>query len=142
MLLTAVLIWGFNFPLMKLMYRYFHPITFNSLRFVLSSVTMLSILKLRRESASIDSRDWRGIVWLGFLSNTLYPFLFVLGLNRTKAGNAALLMALTPVFAFLIGVAMKREHFNVAVLTGIILSFTGTTAIVLLGRSEVSFTTS
>jgi drug/metabolite transporter (DMT)-like permease len=139
LLLTAVLIWGINFPLMKLMYRYFHPIAFNSLRFVLSSVTMLSILKLRGESASIDSGDRLGIVWLAFLSNTLYPFLFVLGLNRTKAGNAALLMALTPVFAFLIGVAMRKEHFNIGVLTGIILSFSGTAAIVLFGRSEVAF---
>src|SRR5262245_17773305 len=142
MLLTALLIWGLNFPLMKLMYRYFHPIAFNSLRFVLSSITMLSILKLRGERASIDSRDWPGIVWLGFLSNTLYPFIFVLGLNRTQAGNAALLMALTPVFAFLIAVAMKKEHFNVGVLIGIILSFSGTATIVLLGRSAVSFSSS
>jgi drug/metabolite transporter (DMT)-like permease len=142
LLLTAVLIWGFNFPLMKSLYRYFHPIAFNALRFVISSVTMLSILKLRGERAHIDPGDWQGIMWLAFLGNTLYPFIFVLGLNRTKAGNAALLMALTPVFAFLIGVAMKKEHFSGGVLTGIVLSFSGTTAIVLLGRSEVSFSNS
>ena len=142
LLFTAVLIWGFNFPLMKLMYRYFHPISFNALRFAITSLTMLAILKVRGEDSRLDRKDWRGILWLGFVANTLYPFVFVLGLNRTKAGNAALLMALTPIFAFLIGVAMKKEHFNAAVLTGIILSFSGTAAIVFLGRSEVSFTDS
>ena len=39
LLLSAVVIWGFNFPLMKSMYQYFHPITFNALRFVISSIT-------------------------------------------------------------------------------------------------------
>ena len=142
LLLTAVLIWGINFPLMKLMYRYFHPITFNALRFTISSFAMLAILKLRGDTMSVDKRDWGAIFWLGFLSNTLYPFVFVTGLNRTKAGNAALLMALTPVFAFLIGVAMKRERFGTGVLLGIILSFAGTSAIVVFGKSELSFNSS
>ncbi len=142
LLFTAVLIWGFNFALMKVMYRYFHPIAFNAIRFLVSSVTMLGVLKLRREAIRIDRHDLRRILWLGFLGNTLYPFLFVLGLDRTKAGNAALLMALTPVFAFLIGVAMKKEHFSAGILMGIILSFTGAAAIVIFGSTELSFTDS
>jgi drug/metabolite transporter (DMT)-like permease len=142
LLLTAVLIWGFNFPLMKLMYRYFHPITFNALRFIICSVTMLTILKVRGENAVAERKDWPAIFWLGLLSNTIYPFVFVLGLNRTKAGNAALLMALTPIFAFLIGVATRKESFSRGVLMGIVLSFSGTAAIVLFGRSELSFSDS
>jgi drug/metabolite transporter (DMT)-like permease len=138
LLVSIVVIWGFNFALMKLMYRYFHPIAFNAIRFVISSVTMLAILKLRGENTEIDRKDLRGILWLGFLGNTLYPFIFVLGLDRTKAGNAALLMALTPVFAFLIAVAMRKEHFKAVILIGITLSFTGAAAIVLFGTSELS----
>src|SRR5262245_41916828 len=129
LLLTVVLIWGFNFPLMKLMYRYFHPIVFNAMRFTISSTTMLLLLKIRGDGLFVDRRDRRHVVWLGILANTLYPFLFVLGLDRTSAGNAALLMALTPVFAFLISVAMKRERFSAGVLIGIILSFAGAAAI-------------
>ena len=138
LLLTAVVVWGVNFALMKQMYRYFHPIAFNASRFAISSIAMLSILKVRGETRGIDRKDWRGIFWLGFLGNTLYPFIFVLGLDRTKAGTAALLMALTPVFAFLIGVAMKKERFSAGVLIGIILSLAGAAAIILFGASEVS----
>jgi len=139
LLLSAVLIWGLNFPLMKLMYRYFHPIAFNALRFLISSVTMLCILKARGDANPVKREDWRHIAWLGLLSNTLYPFIFVMGLYRTKAGNAALLMALTPIFAFLIAVAMRKERFSTSVLTGIALSFTGTAAIVIFGKAELSF---
>src|SRR5439155_24495350 len=142
LLITTVLVWGFNFALMKVMYRYFHPIVFNALRFTISSITMMLLLKTRGDSLHIHRRDRRGVLWLGFLANTLYPFLFVLGLDRTTAGNAALLMALTPVFAFLISVAMKREQFSSGVLFGIILSMTGAAAIVIFGPSQFSLTDS
>ena len=142
LLITVVVIWGFNFAVMKVMYRYFSPITFNAIRFVISSAAMVLTLKARGERALPDWKDTRRVIWLGFLGNTLYPFIFVLGLDRTKAGNAALLMALTPVFAFLIGVGMKKEQFSMGVLIGIILSLSGAAAIVLFGRSEVSFSES
>ena len=142
LLITVVLIWGFNFALMKVMYRYFSPITFNAIRFVISSTAMVLILKARGDRVLPDWKDMRRIMWLGLLGNTLYPFIFVLGLDRTKAGNAALLMALTPVFAFLIGVGMKKEQFSMGVLIGIILSLSGAAAIVLFGRAEVSFSDS
>jgi drug/metabolite transporter (DMT)-like permease len=142
LLITVVLIWGFNFALMKVMYRYFSPITFNAIRFVISSTAMVLILKARGDRVLPDWKDMRRVMWLGFLGNTLYPFIFVLGLDRTKAGNAALLMALTPVFAFLIGVGMKKEKFSMGVLIGIVLSLSGAAAIVLFGRAEVSFSDS
>ena len=142
LLITVVVIWGFNFAVMKVMYRYFSPITFNAIRLLISSAAMVLTLKARGESALPDRKDMRRVMWLGFLGNTLYPFIFVLGLDRTKAGNAALLMALTPVFAFLIGVGMKKEQFSMGVLIGIILSLSGAAAIVLFGRSQVSFSDS
>ncbi len=139
LLLSAVTFWGFNFAVMKMAYRYLHPLAFNAVRFVVASIAMTAVLKIRGERLGIDRKDIGNILWLGFLTNTLYQFFFVFGLDRTKAGNAALLMALTPIFGFLIGVAMKREHFSKGVLVGIVLSLAGVGAIVMLGASEVSF---
>src|SRR5882672_6250071 len=123
--MTVVTIWGFNFAVMKLVYRWFHPIAFNAIRFVIASAAMVLLLKLLGISLRIDREDFRGIVRLGFVSNTVYPFVFVLGLSRTRAGNAALFMALTPIFAYLIGVSKKRESFNPGVLVGIVISLAG-----------------
>jgi drug/metabolite transporter (DMT)-like permease len=138
LLLTVVTIWGFNFAVMKLMYRYFHPFAFNGVRFMISSAAMVIALKIRGEKLEIDRRDLPAILWLGFLSNTLYQFVFVVGLERTRAGNAALLMALSPVFAYLIGVVLKREKFVPGVLGGVILSLVGVATIVLFGSGGVS----
>jgi drug/metabolite transporter (DMT)-like permease len=139
LLISAVTIWGVNYAVMKLSYHYFHPITFNALRFTIASATMVLIIRARGQTLRIDRVDWRGVVWLGILGNTLYQFFYMFGLARTGAGNAALLMALSPVFAFLIGVWTKREHFSPGVLMGIILSLTGAAAIVVFGSGELSF---
>jgi len=133
------MIWGFNFAVMKALYSYFHPIAFNAVRFVTSSTAMFLVLKIRGESLRIARQDIRSVLWLGFIANALYQFFFALGLARTTAGNGALLMALSPVFAFLIGVAMKREHFSPGVLTGIILSLAGVAAIVAFAAKGLSF---
>ena len=139
LLLSTVLIWGFNYAIVKMTFRYFHPIAFNAVRFTVSSAAMFLVLKMRGEGLRIASHDIRSILWLGFIANAFYQFLFVLGLARTGAGNGALIMALSPVFAFLIGVATGREHFSRGVLIGIIMSLAGVAAIVAFGSEGISF---
>ena len=139
LLLSTVLIWGFNYAIVKMTFRYFHPIAFNAVRFTVSSAAMFLVLKMRGEGLRIASHDIRRILWLGFIANAFYQFLFVLGLARTGAGNGALIMALSPVFAFLIGVATGRERFSRGVLTGIIMSLAGVAAIVAFGSEGISF---
>ena len=139
LLLSTVLIWGFNYAIVKMTFRYFHPIAFNAVRFTVSSAAMFLVLKMRGEGLRIASHDIRRILWFGFIANAFYQFLFVLGLARTGAGNGALIMALSPVFAFLIGVAMGRERFSRGVLVGIIMSLAGVAAIVAFGSEGISF---
>ncbi len=139
LLISAVSFWGLNYAVMKVMYRYFHPIAFNAIRFTIASAAMVLITRARGQKLHIDRKDVPGI-WLGFIGNTLYQFCYVLGLYRTTAGNAALLMALSPVFAFLIGVGTKKERFSTGVLIGIVLSLAGAAAIVVFGSGEWSLT--
>src|SRR5689334_18645911 len=135
LLLTVIGIWGFNFAIVKIVYADLHPIAFNALRFVVASAVMASLLKLSGQSFHVEAKDRKSLIWLAVVANALYQFLFVTGLARTKAGNAGLLMALTPVCAYLVGVLAKRESFSRKVLFGIILSFLGVTAIVLAGSA-------
>ena len=139
LLVSAVNIWGVNYAVMKVAYHYFHPIVFNAIRFTIASITMMTIITARGEKLRIEREDRGGIIWLGILGNTLYQFFYMFGLARTSAGNAALLMALSPVFAFLIGVATKRERFSPGILTGIVLSLAGAAAIVVFGSAQLSF---
>jgi len=138
LLLTVVAIWGMNFAVMKVAYRSFLPIAFNACRFVIVSITVAVLMKWSPHRVRFERKDLKEVLLLGFLINTVYQFLFVLGIERTKAGNAGLILALVPIFAFLIGVFKNRESFNRHVVIGIFLSFIGVTAIVAFGGSGFS----
>lgn len=139
LLLSVVTVWGFNFSVIKFVYRDIHPLAFNALRFVVASTAMLLLMKWRGSSFHVDPEDRPAFLALGVIGHTIYQFFFMLGLERTKAGNAGLFMALTPIFAYLVGVAGKRERFNPTVMAGILLSLIGVSIIVLFGSAEVSF---
>src|SRR5436309_1209720 len=85
--LRNILFWGFKYAIDKMTFRYFHPITFNAVRFTVSSAAMFLIMKMLGEALRIASHDIRSILWLSFIANAFYQFLFVLGLSRTGAGN-------------------------------------------------------
>lgn len=139
LLFSVIFVWGMNFAVIKLLYSYFHPLAFNALRLTLASVTMVLVLKARGESLRLDRNDIPAVIGLGIVSTTFYQFLFVLGLFRTKAGNAALLMALTPIFAYLTGIFLKRESFSRRILGGILLTIMGVLAVIVFGPRELSF---
>ena len=138
LLLSVTLIWGMNFAVMKGMYTYFDPLAYTFLRFIIAVPTLILILKLRRLPLRIEPADLPAITGLGLLANTIYQMLFVTGLVHTKAGNAALIGAAAPIFAYLTGVLLKREWYSHRVLAGILLSFVGVGTIVLFGAQEVA----
>jgi len=139
MLLSMVAIWGLNFSIMKYLYAYFNPLAFTGPRFCVAVVTLAAILKLRGDPLTVDRQDLPSIMGLGIVSTTIYQILFVFGLANTKAGNVGLVMAATPIFAYLTGVISKRESFSNRVLSGIALSVAGVAVIVLSGSKSVSF---
>ena len=112
LLISVAVIWGINFSLIKTLYNYFHPLAFNAVRMTIATLTMVSIIKMRGVQLRVERRDLPSLIGLGILSNAGYQMFFVLGLARTRAGNVGLLLSLTPVFAYLIGLALKQERFN------------------------------
>jgi drug/metabolite transporter (DMT)-like permease len=139
LLLSVTVFWGINFAVMKGLYAYFHPLAFAALRFMLALSALAAILRLMGHPLSIERRDLPAVTALGIISNTIYQIIFVIGLDYTKAGNAGLIMAVTPVFAYMAGLLLRRERFSAKVLLGIFLSMAGVFAIVAFGTREFVF---
>jgi drug/metabolite transporter (DMT)-like permease len=138
LLISVIVIWGMNFAVMKEMYSYFHPYAFTCARFILASATLVLLVNLLGQPMRIKLADLPAITGLGLLANTVYQWLFNAGLAHTKAGNAALLGAAAPIFAYVVGVILKRESYSHRVLAGIMLSFAGAGIIVLFGSREIA----
>ena len=105
MLLFVVLIWGINFPIVKSALGLMHYHVFNSFRFVVAVIVLGVTYYYRR--AKLGQPFWeplrlygKQIALLGLLGYVVYQWCFIIGINITTAGNAALIMASSPLFAW------------------------------------------
>ena len=98
LLLLMALIWGSNFTVIKYSLEDLLPLSFNALRFSLASLVMLIVAVARRESFKLAPGDGWRLFLLQYSGNTCYQSLFIMGMAHTRAGNAALILATTPLF--------------------------------------------
>ncbi len=96
-LAVMVLVWGVNFPIAKHALQAFDPLAFNALRYTIASAFVFVVLRSRGSVGLPDRRDWPKLIVVGLVGNLLYQMCFILGLDRSRAGHAAVILALTPV---------------------------------------------
>jgi drug/metabolite transporter (DMT)-like permease len=136
---VLVLIWAANFSVVKASLVDFHPLAFNTSRFLLASLLLALIIGLSGQSLRFPRSDWFTLIWLGVLGNTAYQVLFIFGIDWTLAGNAALMLATVPVFATLLSAALGHERVDYRVWVGAVLSFAGVGLVVWGGAANVRF---
>lgn len=128
-LLTAILIWGASFIATKLAVARIPPVGFALLRFLLATLCLACAQLLTRTPFSIP-RGLRGRVLLaGLLGTTATYVLENIALRYTSAGNAALILALSPLMTVLGAVAFLGEAMSVRLGVGALLAFGGTVAL-------------
>jgi drug/metabolite transporter (DMT)-like permease len=137
MLLAMVLIWGINFSVVKAALTEMTPLSFNSIRFLLSSALTLLALRLIEGDVGFARRDWWRLLGLGLIGNTCYQLLFINGIDLTTAGNSALLLATTPIFVSLIGAAFGLERVGKLAWMGVFLSFAGILMVIVGAGKEL-----
>lgn len=123
-LLLMALIWGVNFVVVKFATGLVPPLAFNEVRVTLAAVALLILAGLRR-GAWPKRRVALALVGLGMLGNGIYQLFYILGISRTRAGDASLLIAATPAFIALIGRMRGIEHVGKKAWMGIVLSIVG-----------------
>jgi drug/metabolite transporter (DMT)-like permease len=135
-------IWGVNFPVVKLALESVPPLAFNALRFPLAGLVLLFLVRSRRsadqEVLLPRRRDWVRLVALGIWGNVFYQYLFIYGVEGTSAGNASLLLSTTPVWAALLSTAARHETLSAGVWQGILLALVGM-VLVVSGGAGFSF---
>lgn len=108
---AMVLVWGVNFAVVKHALATFDPLAFNALRFALASLLVFGVLRARGELGMLpERRDVPRIVLLGLLGNVVYQMCFILGLDRTRAGHAAIILALTPILTAFLSMLTGHER--------------------------------
>jgi drug/metabolite transporter (DMT)-like permease len=109
-LAMMVLVWGVNFAVVKSALAVFEPLAFNAMRFVVASVFVGIVLRVQGALVLPERRHLARIVALGLLGNVAYQMCFILGLARTRAGSAALILALTPILTAFFSMLTGHER--------------------------------
>jgi drug/metabolite transporter (DMT)-like permease len=105
-----VLVWGVNYSVVKHALARFDPLAFNAIRFCIASVFVLLVLRAQGELGRPERRDVLRLVGLGILGNVIYQGCFVLGLARTPAGSASLILAVSPVMTAMLSALTGHER--------------------------------
>ena len=140
-LVGVAVIWGVNFPVVKSALSLVGPLTFNALRFTVSGF-FLGILYWREvarsgKKASVDF-PWIYVIGLGLLGHLAYQLLFILGIDRTTAGNSAFLISSAPLWTGVFAQLGGFEQLSRQRMLGMAVAFIGAATLV-VARAGISF---
>ena len=130
-LLLMALIWGVNYTSVKYATSVIEPLAFNGVRVTLAAISLVIIAQVATRFFTIEPEGWPSardaiaLVLLGMLGNGVYQILFVEGIARTRAGDAALLISAAPAFIAIIGRLRGTEQVSARGVVGIALSILG-----------------
>ena len=135
-LLATMAVWGLNISMVKVLLPVFGPHGVGALRMVVAAALLVAVaLVMAVRSAKPwprpDPRQWLGMAACGVWMVALNQVLFLAGMARTTATNAALIIALNPLLSSLVGAAMLRERLTRLRAIGVALGFGGVALVIL-----------
>ena len=140
-LLLMALIWGVNYTSVKYGTGLVAPLAFNGVRVTLAAVALVVVAQLASAWFGVEREGWPSrrdaimLFLLGALGNGVYQILFVEGIARTRAGDAALLISASPAFIAIIGRLRGTERVSSRGIIGIALSILGM-GLVVVGTAD------
>jgi drug/metabolite transporter (DMT)-like permease len=132
MLLSAIALWSLNLTVTRYILTHgFHPLTYSTVRYLLAAALFVAITLVAEGSLRITRQDILRVAAAGV---TLFvnQIGFVYALKTTSASVIALILGATPIFAALLGLALRTELLPRRFWAGAGLSFIGV-ALVALG---------
>ena len=132
MLLVTMAVWGGNLSVVKLLVERFDPLWVSTLRMLVATLALLAVLRWRRLPwPRLGRRQWLLLVACAVLMVYVNQISFTLGVQRTAAANAALIIALNPLVSALLAALWLGDRLSPARLAGVLLGFGGVAAVVL-----------
>jgi drug/metabolite transporter (DMT)-like permease len=127
---AMALVWGVNYSVIKYGTGVVPPLAYNGLRVTIGAIALL-IIALIWGGKAPNLRDTLTILALGALGNGVYQIFFAEGISRTRAGEAALVVAASPALMALIGRMRGVERVSTRGIIGIVMSMSGVGLVVL-----------
>ncbi|UCC45268.1 MAG: EamA family transporter [Candidatus Zixiibacteriota bacterium] len=128
---------GICYPIAKYGLGHIEPFTFAFYRFILASVFLLVLTRLKKNDRPVERHDWPRIVLLAVLIIPLNQTLFLVGQALTGAGHGAFIFSTTPIWIFLLAFIHLGERMKLRRLFGFVIATAGVMAIMMSGAVQI-----
>ncbi|UJF32477.1 DMT family transporter [Paenibacillus hexagrammi] len=132
-LLGVSLLWGGNYVASAYLLRDFSPIFLSYSRLVLTSIFLLSIGLISKKMRRPTKQEWFILLFAGLFGTLFNQFFYFIGLQYSTAGNASLIIALSPVATTFLARLFLKETITLNKLSGAGLALIGVVLIVAFG---------
>ena len=120
-LVGITLMWGINWPMMKIALREVSPMYFRGVTMGLGAVWLLFYFRFQGLRLWPQTRrEWRDIVLLGIPNMFLWHALSILGVMSLPSGRASILGFTMPVWTVVIGVMFMGAQFTPRIIAAVV----------------------
>lgn len=104
LLIVLTLVWGFNWPMLKLGVTSYPPLSFRSLSMWLGLPFLALVLYLKKIPFHIPRADWKELTVLATTNMLVWHVLIILAVQNLSSGRSAILGYTMPIFSAILGV--------------------------------------
>ncbi len=138
MLLTVITLWSLNITVTRYVLTHgFQPLAYTTVRYGLAALTFVLLTLVAERTLRIARADI-GLVVVAVTALYFNQLGFVYSLRTTSASVIALILAATPIFAALLGLALGTERLSQRFWVGASVSFVGVALVALGSGGEVN----
>ncbi|WP_426452521.1 DMT family transporter [Paenibacillus sp. S-38] len=131
------LLWGGNYVASAYMLRDFSPIFLSFARLVVMSCFLISVALIHQSMRRPTRREWGLLLMAGITGTLINQLFYFTGLQESTAGNAALIIALSPIATTLLSRVFLKEAITGQKLAGTVVALIGVVCIVLYGGKQL-----
>lgn len=102
-LVLLTLVWGLNWPVMKLGVSGYPPLTFRAISLVLGVPVLAAALLALKVPFRVPARHWPELLWLAVTNMFIWHACIILAVKLLSSGRAAILGYTMPIFSAVIG---------------------------------------
>jgi drug/metabolite transporter (DMT)-like permease len=136
-LLTVSLLWGCNYVASAYLLRDFSPIFLSFSRLLVTSLFLISVALIKGGLKRPTTQQWVLLGFAGIFGTLLNQLFYFKGLMHSTAGNAALIIALSPIATTFLARIFLKENITWFKLIGATIALSGVGFIVLYGGKNI-----
>ena len=106
LVVPLTIVWGLNWPVMKLGLADYPPLAFRTLSLWLGLPLLGLVLVVMKVPFRVPRRHWRELLWLAATNMFVWHACIILALKELSSGRAAILGYTMPVFSAVIGAVL------------------------------------